>query len=437
MTFDLAVEAVAHNVPASWKVEEFRRHATLVDEVNAGAKMPLLSLASTGIVAPRSEEGGMGKQIPSESTIERYWIARPGNLVVNPMWLIGGGIGVSQITGAVSPDYRVYKLGSDLFPSFIHHLLRSQPYRDQYRLYTRAETTFDRRVSKQNFHPMPLLIPPLEEQRRIAEFLDFETSRIDSLVDLRRQQLDRLDERYNVAISEIAVPGINAPSDRNALWPWLPASMRTARLGYMARVQSGVTVHGARESSLDDAVYPYLRVANVQGEEVDLSEVKNIVIPAVMAKRSTLRPGDVVMTEANGNPDNLGRGAVWYGEIPEMVHQNHVFAIRVDQEKLLPEYLSALLASTHGRRYFRFTSTQVGIATTSSSKVLDFPVPVLPVEEQRALVDKYQQERVATKRAAAVLTRQLSLLAERRQALITAAVTGQLDVTTAGRTSIV
>ena len=106
-----------------------------------------------------------------------------------------------------------------------------------------------------------------------------------------------------------------------------------------------------------------------------------------MAERATLVLRDVVITEANGNPDNLGRGAVWSGEVPGMVHQNHIFAIRVDKLRLLPEFLAALLESVHGRRYFRFTSAQVGIATTSSTKVLDFPVPTLSLKQQRAVVD--------------------------------------------------
>ncbi|MCI3224392.1 hypothetical protein [Streptomyces sp. NP-1717] len=278
---------------------------------------------------------------------------------------------------------------------------------------------------------MPIELPNMLEQHRISDFLAAETGRIDRLVDLRMRQSSRLEERYISAVSELTTPGISSSTDRDETWPWLPARLATARLGYMARVQSGVTVHGARERGASDAEFPYLRVANVQGEWVDLSEVKTITIPPDMARRSTLRPGDVVMTEANGNPDNLGRGAVWKGEIANMVHQNHVFAIRANQNRLLPTYFSALLAATHGRRYFRFTSNQVGIATTSSSKVLDFPVPQLSLEQQHRVVNEYERLRAAITRTRKALATQMHLFAERRQALITAAVTGQFDVSTA------
>ncbi|MFF9092218.1 restriction endonuclease subunit S [Streptomyces sp. NPDC014802] len=286
-------------------------------------------------------------------------------------------------------------------------------------------------VNEGQVRDLRIPFPSVEQQRRIADFLDAETTRIDRLTQLRRTQVATLEERYITAISELTTPGISTAHTRNAAWPWLPEELATARLGYLARVQSGVTVHGARAEDPEDAVFPYLRVANVQGERVDLTEIKEITIPRPMAMRSMLQPGDVVMTEANGNPDNLGRGAVWHGQVANMVHQNHVFAIRVDRERLVPEYLSALLAASHGRRYFRFTATQVGIATTSSSKVLDFPVPVRTISHQAAVVGEYEALRSAAERTRSALTRQLGLLAERRQALVTAAVTGQFDVSTA------
>lgn len=317
----------------------------------------------------------------------------------------------------------------NIHPTFLYHVIASSPI--QAHIWSVKDGMDVLHLFQRDIKKFPIPRPPLEEQRRIADFLDAETARIDQLVQLRRKQVSILEERYVTAISELTTPGISAAGTRSPAWPWLPEELATARLGYLARVQSGITVHGARAKDPEDAVFPYLRVANVQGERVDLTEIKEITIPRYMAMRSMLQPGDVVMTEANGNPDNLGRGAVWRGEVANMVHQNHVFAIRVDRSKLIPEYLSALLATSHGRRYFRFTSTQVGIATTSSSKVLDFPVPVRTTSQQTSVVQEYEALRSATDRARSALTRQLGLLAERRQALITAAVTGQFDVSTA------
>ncbi|MEU2468493.1 restriction endonuclease subunit S [Streptomyces sp. NPDC012486] len=350
----------------------------------------------------------------------------PGTVILSRT----ASVGFSAIMGtemATSQDFATWTCGPRLEPRYLLHALRGMA-PDLRRI---ATGSTHKTIYMPDIEQLRIPLPSMEEQCRIADYLDAEAARIDHLAILRQRQASVLEERYASAVSELTTPDITSGQVRSETWPWLPQSVATARLGYMARVQTGVTVHGGREPGADDAEFPYLRVANVQGEWVDLTEIKTITIPRDMARRSFLHRGDIVMTEANGNPDNLGRGAVWNGEIANMVHQNHVFAIRVDRNKLIPEYLSALLASNHGRRYFRFTSNQVGIATTSSSKVLAFPVPLLDPSQQATVVTEYQKLRTTIMRTRSALTRQLGVLAERRQALITAAVTGQFDVSTA------
>ncbi|MEV7953512.1 restriction endonuclease subunit S [Streptomyces sp. NPDC088141] len=327
---------------------------------------------------------------------------------------VNGSIAVLRSHG-IDPNFLRYVIASDITQSAICAVKDGMG----------VPHLFQRDINR-----LAVPLPPAGEQRRISDFLDGEVARVNQMIALRLRQLAVIAERY-AAVMSTAVVGRSRSDKMNKEWPWLPADLELTRLGYFARIQSGVTVDASRGPTGRDVEVPYLRVANVQGERVDLAEVKTIRIPRDLADRATLREGDVVMTEANGNPDNLGRGAVWRGEFADMVHQNHVFAIRTDGKRLLPEYLSVLLASAHGRRYFRFTSNQVGIATTSSGKVLNMPIPVCSLERQAEVVATCMRAREATEDASAALNRQLALLAERRRALITAAVTGQIDVTTA------
>ncbi|MEK8172408.1 restriction endonuclease subunit S [Streptomyces sp. M19] len=170
-----------------------------LDRRNVDLAYEMLSLRSTGEVVARAEMGG--RQEPDEASLPKYLVAEVDDLVVNPMWLIGGGIGVSRRAGAVSPDYRVFRSRGALLPSFVHHLLRSQPYLDQYLLYTRAQTTFDRRVQQPDLDNLPLPVPPLEEQRAIAEYLDRETSSIDRLIEEQQSLIEMLRERRAAVIS--------------------------------------------------------------------------------------------------------------------------------------------------------------------------------------------------------------------------------------------
>jgi type I restriction enzyme S subunit len=149
----------------------------------------MLSLRSTGDVVPRSLDP---RQEPDTANLPRYLVTHIADLIVNPMWLIGGGIGVPTLDGAVSPDYRVFRPRSVMEPRFLHYLLRSRPYLDQYVLYTRAQTTFDRRVHQGDLDNLPLLIPPSDEQRAIADYLDRETARIDTLIEEQQRLIEML-----------------------------------------------------------------------------------------------------------------------------------------------------------------------------------------------------------------------------------------------------
>ncbi|MFF2128582.1 hypothetical protein ACFVW1_24965 [Streptomyces olivochromogenes] len=412
MTFDLAVEAMARNIPRTWRVEPFRRHATLVDETNSKRSLPLLSLASTGIIAPRKEEGGMGRQAPSESTIERYWIAHPGNLVVNPMWLIGGGIGVSAVTGAVSPDYRVYRLGPDLHPEYVHHLLRSAPYRDQYRLYTRADTTFDRRVSKENFHPMPLLVPPLEEQRRIADFLDAETARIDRLSNRYRELEDLAVERAKAVIDKTLS---RFSQDFN-----IPVSAACSTIVDCVNKTAPVSEKATQ--------YRMIRTSNIRNGEVDLTETFSVELPVFMEwnRRGTPRNGDILFTREAP----LGQVGMLRTDAPVFLGQR-IMLYRADENVIKKELLLFNFLGTHIDRQLRLLGAGSLHEHMRVGDGLKLQIYCPPRAQQDELVAEIEAGRGESLRLAGLAKRQRALLAERGQALITAAVTGQFDVSTA------
>ncbi|WP_162231644.1 restriction endonuclease subunit S [Allosalinactinospora lopnorensis] len=322
--------------------------------------------------------------------------------------------------------FAFYYLGSSLFSDYMNSNLV-------------VGSTNQIELSNDGLSNSPGIMPPLDEQWRISDFLDAETGRIDRLIFLREQQFSALTERASAEVSERFFPGILASPLGDYPWRWLPkldSSTPLVRLGYVCRIQGGVTLDGTREIDDKSVTRPYLRVANVQADHVDLSSVSEITVPLPVAARSALRPGDVLMTEG-GDIDKLGRGTVWRGEIPGALHQNHIFALRPDKNRLDPEYLALLTQSLHGRCYFESTGVRsTNLASTNSTKVLAFPIPLPKLSRQRELIAIVHKSLGSTREAKDGIERQISLLAERRQALITAAVTGQMDVTTAGRAAV-
>lgn len=307
-----------------------------------------------------------------------------------------------------------------MHPRFAFYWLASAPFQKYVLAVLAVGATNQIELNREQLGDAPIPVPPPDEQRRIADFLDVEIARIDELVSLRNAQ--------KAVVGEFAMGVVSGA------FP-LQGEAPLVRLGYIARIQSGITVDGARSLTEDVVTRPYLRVANVQVGHVSLESVTEITVPRVMAAGSSLRAGDVLMTEG-GDLDKLGRGTVWRGEIENCLHQNHVFAVRPDLRHLDSDYLALLTRTAYARSYFESTGTKTtNLASTSSGKIRDFRVPLASKSQQLDIVHMVTKKLDQTEQAAVVLEQQLTLLAERRQALITAAVTGQFDVTTARTTT--
>jgi type I restriction enzyme S subunit len=255
--------------------------------------------------------------------------------------------------------------------------------------------------------------PALGDQRAIADYLDAETTRIDALIGKKQQLIHLLEERLDALVDEHFSPG-----------PFDP----TVRLARLARVQTGVTLNAGKVNTGETVRLPYLRVANVQPGWLDLSEVKEVDVDLAAAARSLLQPGDVLMTEG-GDIDKLGRGTVWRGEVENCLHQNHVFAVRPQPNKVDSKFLANVTRTSHARAYFESTGVQsTNLASTNSFKVADFRIPALDIEAQRSRCTSYEQSSRPLREISEKLVRQIGLLAEHRQALVTAAVTGEFAV---------
>ncbi len=210
----LAVEPWLVRAPHTWGMERFKTVCLPREERNVAGTELMLSLTVKGHLIDRSTMAV--QQNASDASIPRYFVARPNDLVVNPMWLIGGAIGVSDKRGAVSPDYRVFEIADVLDPWYLNAVLRSAPYFDQYRLYTRSNTTFDRRIKQNDLDNLPIPIPPMDEQRDIVAHINEQTTQIDALISKTQEHIALARERRSALITAAVTGQIDVRTARKA-----------------------------------------------------------------------------------------------------------------------------------------------------------------------------------------------------------------------------
>jgi type I restriction enzyme S subunit len=219
---------------------------------------------------------------------------------------------------------------------------------------------------------LPINVPPLVEQRRVADLL----SRAESIVRMRREA----EQKAKEIIPALFLDMFGDPATNPKGWIF-----RT--IGEVADIQGGLQVTTKR-ASLPLEV-PYLRVANVHRTHLDLSEIKLIRATEAELNRTRLLPGDLLVIEGHGNPAEIGRVGIWPGGIDPCVHQNHLIRVRCMPERFHPVYVWAYLNSADGRRFLlREGKTTSGLNTISVSNVKGVSVPQPPIELQKRFADR-------------------------------------------------
>lgn len=276
---------------------------------------------------------------------------------------------------------------------------------------------------------LPVAVPGISEQNGIMAAIDLETARIDALVEKKTRFIELLREKRQALITHAVTKGLNPKAKmKDSGVEWLgevPEHWHIKRLKFIAKVQTGIA-KGKDVADKDTIEVPYLRVANVQDGYLDLNEVATIEVSKEDLPRYLLRPGDVLMNEG-GDFDKLGRGHVWQGEVSPCIHQNHVFAVR--PHGVSSDWLNTFTSSSAAQFYFMGRSKQsTNLASISSSNLMEQALPIPNVAEQRDILGFLNAHKSQLDTLIQKTELSIELLKERRSALITAAVTGQIDL---------
>jgi len=183
----------------------------------------------------------------------------------------------------------------------------------------------------------------------------------------------------------IAASGRKRPDDvwSEPDWIDLPLEWVWAPMRDLAEIRGGIQKQPKRAPKTN--THPYLRVANVLRGRVDLREMREFELFDGELMTYRLERGDILVVEGNGSPTEIGRAAIWMGEIPDCVHQNHI--IRVRCAAMNPQFVELFWNSPIGAREIAALAvTSAGLYSLSTKKIGAVPVPVAPIEEQEEIV---------------------------------------------------
>lgn len=327
--------------------------------------------------------------------------------------------------GTGTTELHVVRPGSEMEPRYLSYLFHSHDFlkRGEAEMYGVAG---QKRVPDDFIRDWTIDLPPLYEQRRIAGFLDAEATRIDLIAAKRLRQAAALGQLELARIS-VCLGGVDQAASRTKTgWPWLPHIPQNWDVGPVYayfHVQLGKMLNAERAAGADQL--PYLRNANVHWYETDVKDLKTMRFEPHERRRYGVRPGDLLVCEGGAG---VAEAAVWDGRVGPCYFQKSLHRVRAAGHVPV-KWLMYWLRLAKSAGVFDADGNLATIPHLTGEQLAEYRIPIPPDGSRR--IAALESEIAAIREAQRAMATADAVLAERRQALITAAVTGQIDVTTA------
>ncbi|QSB12834.1 restriction endonuclease subunit S [Natronosporangium hydrolyticum] len=295
-------------------------------------------------------------------------------------------------------------------PRFIDWWTKTPAYRSQVEAVSVGTSSSMQNISQGDFLELRIELPDFETQHAIADYLDRETARIDTLIEEQQHLIEMLRERRSAVISSAL-----APNDS-----WV-----RRRIKHIGETSLGKMLDAGRAVRDGDQPRPYVRAADVRADgSVNLADLNEMPFSGVEMEAFDLRAGDVLLIEGGAT---VGRPGFMFESAPGIAFQKTVNRLRVGSQadarfvywSMLCLYESSYYANHYG---------SVSFVHLTGEKLRKIELRLPPLDKQRAIAVYLDVETAKIDTLIAETERFIELARERRAALITAAVTGQIDV---------
>lgn len=408
-------------VPKHWSLKRLGHFFSERKEKVSDKDFQPLSVTKHGIVprletAAKTQDGDNRKRVIA------------GDFVINSRSDRKGSSGLSELDGSVSLICIVLE-PNGVYGRFAHHLLRSEVFQEEFYRNGKGIVADLWSTGFSEMKNIVIPVPSHHEQTQIARFLDHETAKIDALIREQERLIELLQEKRQAVISHAVTKGLDPDvpmKDSGVEWLGeVPVHWEAARVKHVATfITSGP--RGWSDFITEVSGDVFLQSGDLDDNlGLQLDTAKMVKPPAgAEGMRTKLKSGDVVVCITGAN---TGRVAVVEDLQRTTFINQHLSLIRTDVSQIDPRYLAFSLSSLPGRSYFDVV--QYGLKEgLSLSNVSEAPIALPSVEEQELIVKTLNKLISKFNGLSKATSEKIALLKERRSALISAAVTGKIDV---------
>jgi type I restriction enzyme, S subunit len=393
-------------VPPHWTTKPLWSIFERVKDVDHPDEQMLSVFRDFGVVAKESRDN-INKIAENRSI---YQLVHPGWLVANRMKAWQGSVGISSLRGIVSGHYICFAPRHDEDSCYLNWLFRSTTYTNGYALLSRGVRIGQAEIDNDGFRLMPVLLPSREEQRAIADYLDRETARIDTLIAEQQRLIEMLRERRSAVLSSALAP---------------TGSWVRRRIKHIGETNLGKMLDAGRAVREEDEPRPYIRAADVRADgSVNLVDLYEMPFSEAEMEVFDLRAGDVLLIEGGAT---VGRPGFMFESAPGIAFQKTVNRLRVGPD-VDARFVYWSMRRLYDSAYYINHYGSVSFVHLTGEKLREIELHLPAPDEQRSIAAYLDEQTAKIDTLITETERFVELARERRAALITAAVTGQIDV---------
>jgi len=370
------------------------------------------------------------RKVPEAQRLSRQ--VNPGDLLIEKS---GGG---EQTTVGVVVQYQggqpvicsnfvaVVKPKKGVFPRWLCYT-NAHLYSVGVNVRSIKQTTGIQNIDSDQYFSERVAVPPESERQAISAHLDRETARIDALIEKKTRFIELLREKRQALITHAVTKGLDPSAKmKDSGVEWLgevPEHWAVCKLSFRYSVELGKMLDEKRITST--SLMPYLRNQDVQWDAVNAEDLPEMDIHPEELSRYTVRAGDLLVCEGG----DVGRAAIWRGENEVIGYQKALHRLRPrDATADTTEFFFFALMAAKTRGVFEESDSKATIAHLPAEKFRQYRFAFPPAHEQLEIAGHIRTHAQRLDKVQLETERSIALLKERRSALITAAVTGQIDL---------
>ena len=412
-------------IPKEWNVSKIGYHLKWFSKKNETDKEVLSVYRELGVVK-KNERDDNHNRTPLDLTQYKY--VRPGDLVINKMKAWQGSVGVSNFEGIVSPAYFVYEFTSKIInKKYLHHLLRGC-YKDEMMRLSGGIRVGQWDLSSYEFERMPIIVPPLHEQQRIADFLDAKCGILDRTIDAVSRQIEDLEKYKKALITKTVTKGIckkgepeRTMKDSGVEWIGeVPEEWSVKPFKALAGMK-GSSEYTARDIVDEGEGAILLSPSNINDHKLNLSKRTYISQKKYDKSTTKIQRGDLLFTKTA----SVGKCVIYDSDEPAMPNPQLVVLKNI---KCLPKFLYYSMVSDVMQEPAKMYVYGSVIPTISQLNLGRIKIPVPSPEEQQQIADYLDEKCKNIDNRVQKRRQQLEWLKKYKKSLIFDYVTGKKRV---------